>query len=855
MIGAMLRRLLLVLVLGAALAQSVPALAQDAPTADDYTTFDTTALQIDDLVAKAQIDDERLTAMRAEMVKWRTTFSTAQASNADQITTVKNQIAALGPLPADGQTEDAMIAKRRGELTEALAKLQAPVLAATEAATRADSTIAAIDKLIRERHADKLLRLSPSALNPVNWPTAVSMFRWMGQWIYDETRWRFTRPMNVDQLRDNAPLIVVLLLAAVVLLARGGAWMRRLTYWLLTKTHMRGRNLISGIVSLGQVVLPFAGAVMLYLAMERASLFGPIILSLFETLPAVVLVIFLTRWLAHHIFPLDPDEESAIGLGTEGRAEGRLQAVLLGISVALYDLVAAWIVPRASNFLGGAATNIGADRAQQVAQATDAAISVIVVPLQIFAALALFRLGRILRRESAKARSGGEGAFRFELIYWVSSAAIAISVIAPVLGVIGYVSAANALIWPAINTLSLFAMVVVLQGFFAELYVTIARNPDARKDGLLPVIAGLVFTCAALPLLALIWGARVVDLADLWTSFRTGVSLGGVRISPTSFIILVAVFGIGYAATKLVQGGLKASILPRTSLDQGGRNAIVSGVGYAGIFLSALLAITAAGIDLSGFALVASALSVGIGFGLQTIVSNFVSGIILLVERPVSEGDWIEVGTTSGIVKAISVRSTRIQTFDRSDVIVPNSDLITGRVTNWTRFNLSGRVIVPVSVPFTTNSRRVEAVLREIVEAQPLAILNPPPVIALMGFGAEVMNFEIRMIIRDINFQVAVRSEINHQIAERFQAEGILFSNAHRDYLKRIADEAAAEAEKKAEEQAAQEAVAMFMAPAPHPLAAPDDENLDDAGAIDAKPLKSGSVKSSPVQKPKDPRA
>ncbi|MDO8984345.1 DUF3772 domain-containing protein [Cypionkella sp.] len=792
MIAPLLRRLLLVLVLLAALGPAGPVAAQDALKADDYKTFDTTVSQIEDVVVKAQVDDERLSNMRAEMVKWRSTFSAAQGSNADQIATAKNQIAALGPVPAEGQTEDAMIAKRRVELSAELAKLQAPVLTATEATTRADSTIASIDKLIRERHADKLLRLSPSALNPVNWPTAVSMFRWMGQWIWDETRWRFTRPMNVDQLRDNAPLIVVLVLAALLLLVRGGRWMRRLTTWLLSKTQMRGRNLISGIMSLGQVALPVAGAVLLYMALERASLFGPIILSLFSALPAVVLVIFLTRWLAHHVFPADPEQESAIGLGLEDRAEGRLQAVLLGVSVALYDLMATWIVPRAANFLGGAASNIAADRAQQVAQATDAAISVIVVPLHVFAAVALYRLGQILRRQSAAGRSGGEGAFRFELIYWVSSAAIAIAVVAPALGLIGYVSAANALIWPAINTLSLFAMVVVVQGFFAELYVTVARTPEARHDGLMPIIAGLVITCAALPLLALIWGARVVDLVDLWTSFRSGVSLGGVRISPTNFIVLVAVFGVSYAVTRLVQGGLKSSILPRTSLDQGGRNAIVSGVGYAGVFLSALLAITAAGIDLSGFALVASALSIGIGFGLQTIVSNFVSGVILLVERPVSEGDWIEVGTTTGIVKSISVRSTRIQTFDRSDVIVPNSDLISGAVTNFTRFNMSGRLIVPVGVAFGSDTRRVDQVLREIAEAQPLVVLNPPPVIALIGFGADSINFEIRMILRDVNFSLEVRSEINHEIVRCFAENKIEIPFTQQDIHLRNVDELAA---------------------------------------------------------------
>lgn len=760
-------------VLIVALALAGPAHAQEPPTAKDYKGFDTVASQVEEMVAKAEVSDERLGELRVDMVKWRATFTAAQGVNADQIATVKNQIAALGATPAEGQSEDPAIAQRRAELNATLAKLQAPVLTATEATSRADSIIGAVDKLIRERQADKLLRLSPSAANPVNWPTAVSMLRWMGQWIWDETRWRFTRPLNLEQLRDNAPLIVVLLTVAVLLLTRGGRWMQRFASLVLRKTQLRARNLISGFVSLGQVALPMLGALLLWVAMDSTSLFGPIVLSLFANLPAFVLTIFVSRWLAIRIFPANPDQDSLIGFGPDGRTEGRLQVVLLGVAVALYNLVEAWIVPRAADYLGGSGI-IAADKAQQVARATDAAISVLVVPLQVFAALALFRLGQILHRQGAPRHDGEEPAFGARLLNWTGSAAIAIAAVGPTLGVIGYVSAANALIWPAINTLFLFGMVVVLQGFVAELYITLSRSAEARRDALTPVLVGFVLALGALPLLALIWGARVVDLLELWSSFRNGVSVGGVQISPTNFMILAAVFGIGYALTRVLQGGLRSSILPRTSLDQGGQNAVVSGVGYAGVLLSALIAINAAGIDLSGLAIVAGALSVGIGFGLQNIVSNFVSGLILLIERPVSEGDWIEVGTTQGIVKNISVRATRIQTFDRSDVIVPNSDLISGRVTNWTRFNLTGRLVLQVNVGIGADTAKVEKILREVAEAQPLAILKPAPQVALMGFGANLLNYEVRVILRDVNFSLNVRTEMNREIIRRFIEDGIV---------------------------------------------------------------------------------
>jgi potassium efflux system protein len=731
----------------------------------DYAEWEKFAASADDLIGDPNSSDIRLETLRSQIASWREKFLAAQGTNAARLTTIRAQIDALGPAPAEGTSEAKDIAARRADLAKQLTVLQAPSIAAVEAYSRADGLIREIDGLVRERQTDALLQLWPTPLNPAAWPEAMDAVIASAKGLTAELSTNWQNDSKRATALDKLPPIVFLLLFSALTILRGRALIEGVAFRLLERGQSNGREIWAFVASLGQIIIPTLGVLAFSTAAIMSGMLGPLGEAVAGELVIFGIIVFVARWIGSSNFPRANSVQTHLRMSTGARAKGRFLAQALGLVLGFEVLREAFLPD---------------------SQLTETSNSILSFPTIFVAGYFLYRLGKLLLRNSkeeqdADADMDTAQSFATRLISLVARAAMAAALIGPFLAAVGYIPAAQGLVFPMVASLGLIGLLLTLQNLVGAIYSVVIRSDERGRDALVPVLIGFFLSFASAPFFALIWGARIADLTEVFTKMRDGFQIGETRISPSDYVLLAVVFGFWFLVTRLLQGALKTTILPKTNLDQGGQNAIVAGVGYIGIFLAALIGVTAAGIDLSGLAIVAGALSVGIGFGLQNIVSNFVAGIILLIERPISEGDWIEVNGVMGTVSGISVRSTRIQTFDRTDVIVPNSDFVSGMVTNWTRFNLSGRLIVKVGVAYGTDTRKVEAILREIAEAQPLAVLNPPPNVLLVNFGADSLDFEIRVILRDVNFSMAVRSEMNHEIARRFTEEGIEIPFGQRD--------------------------------------------------------------------------
>ncbi len=290
-----------------------------------------------------------------------------------------------------------------------------------------------------------------------------------------------------------------------------------------------------------------------------------------------------------------------------------------------------------------------------------------------------------------------------------------------------------------------------------------------------------------LPLLVLhLWGLTDTSLDLLGTLSSKGFTVGGVNIVPGKILLGVVLFSALLTFTRWLRKQLDRKWLVRTAMEHGTRTAVSTIFGYATFLLAVLIGLSIAGVQLTNLAVVAGALSVGIGFGLQNVVNNFVSGLILLFERPIRTGDYITVKDISGYVRRISIRSTEIETGERMSVIVPNSELISGTVKNWTLRDRYGRVSVAVSVAYGSDTELVQKLLLETVAAHADTIkpghpFVPGPAALFVGFGDSALKFQLTAFVQDVDKRGQVTSDLNFAIDRAFRAHGIQMPFPQRD--------------------------------------------------------------------------
>ena len=315
-------------------------------------------------------------------------------------------------------------------------------------------------------------------------------------------------------------------------------------------------------------------------------------------------------------------------------------------------------------------------------------------------------------------------------------------------------------------------------------FLNISRDQGKSKLGVYQLFFDALFWIGFLMIIFQVWDPTGTVLGTISSYATDGIPMGDIRIIPTNIIAGIIAFVVLTAITGWVKVWIEKRWLRQITADRGARDALVTIVGYAGFTISLLVGLSIGGINITGLAVVAGALSVGIGFGLQSIANNFVSGIILLFERPIKSGDFISVGDVEGYVRKISIRATEIETLDNQDMLIPNAELVSGRVTNWVLHNPYGRLKLKIGVAYGSDVKKVISILQDIASSNSQVITDgraSPPKALFMGFGDSSLEFELRVRILDIKKRYDVLSELNLGVNDAFIKEAIEIPFPQRD--------------------------------------------------------------------------
>lgn len=731
--------------------------------------------------------DRQLAELRSRIDAIRGGASAIDQAESPRAAAIEARLKQLGPAPVAKEDEPApveadAIKTEREEQQRLQAEAQGRVKQAQFIDLRADEIVKSIAERRRSRFAKDMAERSRSVLDPSLWLEAVQslpgvasgLLYLLGDWFSLLAARGFETATAVGS--------AILALLAILWVAR-----RRLTLLTMRDPEaVEPTMLLRALKAAGIVLVNFLAPVLSLLGIARA-------LDVFELNPARVdlFIAALTAGVASAamIYGI------ALAILAPGKPQWRLAPVgdltavrLLRLFVALSVVhgIGVWFLRLLDVLAAPVAALI-------LASGLFAVLDAILVMLAMRAA-ARSMAGDEETEEIAEAATEG----RSSLWRWILPLGWILAIGAVVAAVGSYVSLASFVTEQMIRTGFLLGALYILLVLADESILATFRSQSrfgqmmTRSMGMARetveqigvVLSGLVRLLLIAAAVLFILAPIGVDGQDVVSDAKVaffGVKVGGLTFSLSTILSGLSLLMLGIAVTRGIQGWLDHRFLPRTRLDVGLKNSIRTSFGYIGTIVSVALAFSVVGLDLQNLAIVAGALSVGVGFGLQSIVNNFVSGLILLVERPIKAGDLVEIGTEKGFVRKINVRSTEIETFDRASLIVPNSSLISGNVKNWMHRDLTGRCVVNIGVAYDADPAEVKAILLACAGAHEKVLKFPAPLVFFTNFGADALEFRLICTVGAVTDGFGVESDLRFAIVAQLREKGIEIPYAQRD--------------------------------------------------------------------------
>ncbi|MFO1518680.1 MAG: mechanosensitive ion channel [bacterium] len=291
-----------------------------------------------------------------------------------------------------------------------------------------------------------------------------------------------------------------------------------------------------------------------------------------------------------------------------------------------------------------------------------------------------------------------------------------------------------------------------------------------------------------------LWVVLILWVSSIWRltynlrdliqkALSQGFSIGSVHITVGLIFSVILTFYLSILLSRFIRALLERDVYPRYGWDPGIRNAVSTGIHYCIILCGLVIALKLLGFDIRNVTVLAGAFGVGLGFGLQNLANNFASGIVLLIERPVKVGDVIQIGNISGKVRKIGARSTVIETGDKASILIPNGELLSGQVTNWTYSNAIAGISVPVGVAYGSDVEKVKELLLQTAQSHKKIVKEPKPNVEFKGFGESSVDFVLKAWVADVDDRTNVQTDLFFAIEKIFRENKIEIPYPHREVI------------------------------------------------------------------------